>query len=46
MRSKEQISITLDKEIVQWLDEQVKKKAYANRSHAIEKIVWDKKEKV
>ena len=43
MRSKTQVSITLDKDTLKWLDEQVKQKAYANRSHAIEKIVWEKK---
>jgi len=31
------------KEIIGWLDGQVKKKVYANRSHAIERIVWEKR---
>ena len=44
-KRKVKLSITMDRELVDWLDEQVKKKVYANRSHAIEKIVWERKEK-
>ncbi len=34
----------MDQKLVDWIDDQVKQKAYANRSHAIERIVWEKKE--
>lgn len=36
---RERVSITLPKECLDWLDEQVKGRKYANRSHAIEVIV-------
>ena len=42
-KRKVKLSITMDKELVDWLDGQVRKKVYANRSHAIERIVWEKK---
>jgi len=30
------VSATIDREIVRWIDEQVKAKKFRNRSHAIE----------
>jgi metal-responsive CopG/Arc/MetJ family transcriptional regulator len=36
---RERISITLPKEIVDWLDKKIKDRIYANRSHAIEVII-------
>jgi len=35
------ISLTLPKECVAWLDEKVKSRVYANRSHAMEVIVLE-----
>ena len=35
------ISVTLPKECVNWLDEKVKSRVYANRSHAIEVIILE-----
>ncbi|MFW6311463.1 MAG: ribbon-helix-helix domain-containing protein [Nanoarchaeota archaeon] len=30
------ITITIDKELLNWLDDKVKKKVFANRSHGLE----------
>jgi len=38
---RKRISITLPKECVEWLDEKVKKRIYASRSHAIEVIILE-----
>jgi Arc/MetJ-type ribon-helix-helix transcriptional regulator len=35
------ISVTLPKEVVEWLDKKVESRVYANRSHAIEVIILD-----
>lgn len=35
------ISVTLPKECVTWLDEKVKTRVYANRSHALEVLVLE-----
>ena len=35
------ISATLPKECITWLDEKVKTRVYANRSHAIEVIILE-----
>jgi Arc/MetJ-type ribon-helix-helix transcriptional regulator len=35
------ISVTLPKEIVEWLDRKVESRVYANRSHAIEVLILD-----
>ena len=36
------VSITLPKEVVEWLDHQVETRTYHNRSHAIEVIILEK----
>jgi Arc/MetJ-type ribon-helix-helix transcriptional regulator len=33
---KSKISVTVDKKIVDWIDEQVKTQRFRNRSHAVE----------
>ena len=38
-------SVALDKEILEWIDRQVEKKVFANRSHAIEYALQKLKEK-
>lgn len=35
------ISVTLPKKLVDWIDEQVKKRIYASRSHAIEVLILE-----
>jgi len=38
---KVRISVTLPKELVDWIDEQVRKRIYASRSHAIEVLILE-----
>jgi len=40
---KERITITLDKELLDWLDDNVKNKVFANRSHGFEYLIAKKK---
>lgn len=42
---RERVSITLPKDCLEWIDQQVKDRKYANRSHAIEVIVLEAKKK-
>ena len=39
---RERVSITLPKECVEWVDQKVQDRVYANRSHAIEVLILDK----
>ena len=39
---KERITITIDKELLKWVDSKVEKKIFANRSHALEFLVQTK----
>jgi len=39
---KSRISITLPREVVDWLDRKVDERVYANRSHAIEVLILEK----
>ncbi len=41
---KDRITITLDKELLKWIDEQVSNKKFANRSHALEFLIAKKQE--
>ena len=43
--SKERITVTIDKDLLRWIDEKVKKKIFANRSHAFEYLAVREKEK-
>jgi len=36
---KERITITIDKELLDWLDARVKSKIFANRSHGLEFLI-------
>ena len=36
---KERITVTVDKELLKWLDEKIKLKVFANRSHGFEFLV-------
>ena len=42
---KERITITIDKELLQWLDSKIKGKIFANRSHALEFLIKEKTDK-
>ena len=36
---KERITITIDKELLEWLDKNIDKKIFANRSHGFEFLI-------
>lgn len=39
---KERITITIDKKLLKWLDENVEKRIFANRSHGFEFLIQKK----
>jgi len=39
------VTATVDKELIQWIDQEVKKRRFRNRSHAIESAIAKLKEK-
>jgi len=39
---KERITITIDKELLDWIDARIEEKVFANRSHAIEFLIKQK----
>jgi metal-responsive CopG/Arc/MetJ family transcriptional regulator len=39
---KERITVTIDKELLEWLDEKIKDKIFANRSHGLEFLIKKK----
>lgn len=41
---KERITITIDKELLDWLDKRIDEKIFANRSHGIEFLIKQKME--
>ena len=41
---KERITITVDKELLGWIDEKVSSRIFANRSHGIEFLIKKKME--
>jgi len=41
---KERITVTLDKELLDWLDKRIKSKVFANRSHGLEFLIKRKME--
>ena len=40
---KERITITIDKDLLKWLDRNVEDKVFANRSHGFEFLIMQKK---
>ena len=40
--AKKRVTISISPEILKWLDGQVAKRIYKDRSHAFEKLVYDK----
>lgn len=42
MPPKKRVTISLSQEILEWVDSQVEERTYKDRSHAIEKIIYDK----
>ena len=43
--TKEKVSVTIDDNLLKWLDSQIKKKKYASRSHGFEFALNELKEK-
>jgi len=41
---KERITITVDKELLNWLDKKIEEKVFANRSHGLEFLIKRKME--
>jgi Arc/MetJ-type ribon-helix-helix transcriptional regulator len=39
---KKRVTISISPEVLKWLDDQVGKRIYKDRSHAFEKLVYDK----
>lgn len=39
------VTATIDKELIQWIDQEVEKRRFRNRSHAIEYAIAKLKEK-
>ncbi len=39
---KERITVTIDKELLDWLDKKIKLKIFANRSHGLEFLIKNK----
>lgn len=39
---KQRITVTLDKEILDWIDKRIQEKVFANRSHAFEFLAMQK----
>lgn len=39
---KERITVSLDKELLNWLDNRVERRIFANRSHGLEFLIADK----
>ena len=44
--AKVKLSITVDEDLIRWLDLQIKKKRFANRSHGFEYAVSELKERL
>lgn len=45
LKMKERITITLDKELVEWLDKKIEEKIFANRSHGLEFLIMEMSKK-
>lgn len=46
LKNKPKISISIEQELIDWIDSKIKKKYFANRSHAIERALTELKEKI
>ncbi len=44
--TKERITITIDPDLLAWVDEQVERKVYSSRSHAIQRCVHEARERM
>lgn len=39
---KERITVTIDKELLDWIDKKIEQKIFANRSHGLEFLIKNK----
>ena len=39
---KERITITVDRELLKWVDGKIKERIFANRSHGLERLIAEK----
>lgn len=39
---KQRVTISISKDVLEWIDRQVKNRNFKDRSHAIEKMIYDK----
>jgi len=40
--AKARVTISISKDVLEWIDKQVKDRTFKDRSHAIEKLIYDK----
>lgn len=43
MPPKKRVTISISQDVLEWIDSQVEERIYKDRSHAIEKLIYDKK---
>jgi Arc/MetJ-type ribon-helix-helix transcriptional regulator len=41
---KHRVTISISKEVLEWIDRQVENRTFKDRSHAVEKLIYDKTE--
>ena len=39
---KHRVTISISKDVLEWIDKQVQDRTFKDRSHAIEKLIYDK----
>jgi len=39
---KHRVTISISKEVLEWIDRQVENRTFKDRSHAVEKLIYDK----
>jgi len=39
---KQRVTISISKDILEWIDKQVQDRTFKDRSHAIEKLIYDR----
>jgi len=39
---KQRVTISISKDVLEWIDRQVENRTFKDRSHAIEKMIYDK----
>jgi Arc/MetJ-type ribon-helix-helix transcriptional regulator len=44
MPPKKRVTISISEDVLDWIDRQVEKRIYKDRSHAVEKLIYDKKQ--